>query len=95
MQELKIQTVVGLIKAAPVADKSHKYKSTGVRHSRVRSSGIYAEKTYWGVIVGYWNAAGYRADQASAQMSQFIEFATAKGYKLTQTSSWTYQIEVA
>jgi hypothetical protein len=95
MQELKIQTVVGLIKSAPVADKSHKYNSTGVRHSRVRSTGIYAEKTYWGITVGYWNAAGYRADEASAQMANFVEFATSKGYKLTQKSSWTYEIEVA
>lgn len=95
MNELKTQTVVGLIKSAPVADKSRKFSTKGVRHSNIRSSGIYTEKTYQGVVVGYWNAAGYRQDSAIAQLNQFVEFATAKGYKLTAQSKFTYLIEVA
>ena len=95
MTELKTQTVVGLIKSAPVADKSHKFKSSGVRHSRVRSSGIYAEKTYNGVIVGYWNGYGWREQTAQEQLATFVQFATEKGYKMTQQSKTTYLIEVA
>jgi len=95
MQELKIQTVVGLIKSAPVADKSHKYSTAGVRHSNIRSTGIYAEKTWNGIVVGYWNAVDYRAESAREQLAQFVEFATEKGYKLTEKSRWTYEIEVA
>lgn len=95
MEDLKIQTVVGLIKSAPVADKSHKFSAKGVRHSNIRSTGIYAEKTTSGVVVGFWNGNGYREQSALAQLSEFVEFATAKGYKLTQRNKWTYLIQAA
>jgi hypothetical protein len=95
MNELKTQTVVGLIKSAPVADKSRKFSASGVRHSNIRSSGIYTEKTYKGVVVGYWNGYGWREQTAQEQLATFVAFATAKGYKLTQESKTTYLIEVA
>jgi hypothetical protein len=95
MTELKTQTVVGLNKSAPVADKSHKFNSAGVRHSNIRSSGIYTEKTFKGIVVGYWNGYGWREQSAQEQLAQFVEFATAKGYKLTQESKTTYLIEAA
>jgi hypothetical protein len=95
MNNLKTQTVVGLIKSAPVADKSHKFSTAGVRHSNIRSTGIYAEKTYAGVVVGYWNGFGHREQSAQEQLATFVEFATAKGYKLTPQTKTTFIIEVA
>jgi hypothetical protein len=95
MNQLKTQTVLGLIKSAPVADKSRKFSTAGVRHSNIRSTGIYTEKTYNGVVVGYWNGHGWREQSAQEQLATFVQFATNKGYKLTQQSKTTYLIELA
>jgi hypothetical protein len=96
MNELKIQTVVGLIKKAPIQDKSHRYSSKGVRHSNIRSRGIYAEKVNKGIAIGYWDwYRGMNPEANLAQLAQFVEFATAQGYKLTQATKSSFIIEVA
>lgn len=95
MNQLKIQTVLGLIRKSTVQDKSHKYSSKGVRHSNIRSTGIYAEKTHKGIVVSFWNGHGIKEQSAVAQLNQFVEFATANGFKLTQQNKFDYLIELA
>jgi hypothetical protein len=95
-RELKIQTVVGLIKKAPIQDRSHKYSTKGVRHSSVRSRGIYAEKVNKGIAIGYWSwYVGANPEANLVQLAKFVEFATAQGYKLTQATKSSFIIEVA
>jgi hypothetical protein len=96
MNELKIQTIVGLIKKAPIQDKSFKYSTKGVRHSNIRSRGIYAEKVNAGIAIGYWDwYRGANPEANLAQLASFVEYATAEGYKLTQVTKSSFIVEVA
>jgi hypothetical protein len=93
MNELKIQTVLGLIKKAPIQDRSHRYSGKGVRHSNIRSRGIYAEKVNKGIAIGYWDwYRGMNPEANLAQLAKFVEFATAQGYKLTQVTKSSYEV---
>lgn len=98
MNELKIQTVTGLIRKSPSQFKSHNYKvKSKVAGSGTRSLGLYAEKMWNGQIqisfnlINYDNSAMARAE---AELAAFAEFAKAEGYKVVPVSRFSYAIEV-
>ena len=89
--ELKIQTVLGLIRRTPDIRVSHKYKKlSSMPGAQIRSVGIYTFKGYDGqIIVGFdCNGYSHHRETAGEQLSKFQSFAISQGLQVKK-AQWS------
>lgn len=90
---VSVQAVAGAIRATKGIKVSHKY-STG---RAVRSTGVYVEKSYGTIVIGFWvgDWAKLYAEQSVKDLAAAIETLRAKGMNVIErTQGYSTFLEV-
>lgn len=95
-KQITVQAVAGAIRSTKGVLVSRKYAPNkySIGGSSVRSAGIYTEKCYGTIIVGFWNSSSY-PNKSEENLTAVIATLRAKGMNVIErTQGYSTFLEV-